>query len=150
MVGKTVLCVSHKMSDAKAIDNSLVMVKGRLVERGTHDELMANPESTYASMWASEDVDLKETRLKVLSDLHSVRSTSGNFEPKLHLRDNDDDDDDAKNNTNTVDGTDMESKEGQELHHHSHDISSWGLSSSYSKHRGNHCPHSEARGDSQT
>src|SRR5213079_975138 len=41
MVGRTSLVIAHRLSTVLAADIILVMDKGRLVERGTHSELLA-------------------------------------------------------------------------------------------------------------
>ncbi len=40
MVGRTALIVAHRLSTVRTADRTLVLHKGRLVERGTHDELL--------------------------------------------------------------------------------------------------------------
>ena len=39
--GRTTILISHRFSTVRMADRILVMVNGRIVERGTHDELMA-------------------------------------------------------------------------------------------------------------
>jgi ATP-binding cassette subfamily B protein len=48
--GKTVIYISHRLSSATRSDNILVFNNGELVERGTHEELMAN-NGEYAEMF---------------------------------------------------------------------------------------------------
>jgi ATP-binding cassette subfamily B protein len=50
--GITVL-VSHRFSTVRGADLILVVDGGRIVERGTHDELMAN-RGTYAELFAMQ------------------------------------------------------------------------------------------------
>ena len=49
--GKTTLMIAHRLSSIQDVDCILVMDKGRIVERGTHDELLA-VQGLYARMWS--------------------------------------------------------------------------------------------------
>ena len=48
--GKTVLMIAHRLSTIQNADEILVFDKGTIIERGTHEELMA-AKGRYASMW---------------------------------------------------------------------------------------------------
>lgn len=47
---KTVLMIAHRLTSVTSADNILVMEEGRIVEQGTHKELLER-EGTYAHMW---------------------------------------------------------------------------------------------------
>lgn len=49
-VGKTVLMISHRLSTVQNADLILVFDEGKIIERGTHDTLLAAG-GKYASMW---------------------------------------------------------------------------------------------------
>ena len=54
--GRTVLMISHQLSAAAACDRVLVLDDGRVVQQGTHQELLAQP-GTYRRLWDREQVD---------------------------------------------------------------------------------------------
>jgi len=49
--GRTTVVVSHRLGSARLCDRILVLQEGRLVEHGTHDELLSRA-GEYARMWA--------------------------------------------------------------------------------------------------
>lgn len=50
MAGRTTVVVAHRLSTIRRADVIAVMKKGVIVERGSHDELLADPNGAYASL----------------------------------------------------------------------------------------------------
>jgi ATP-binding cassette subfamily B protein len=54
--GRTSLVIAHRLSTVRQADMILVVDAGRIVERGTHDELLAAG-GAYASLYATQFSD---------------------------------------------------------------------------------------------
>jgi subfamily B ATP-binding cassette protein HlyB/CyaB len=56
---RTVFIIAHRLAAVRDCDVIIGMIDGRLVEAGSHDELLKNPQGLYARLWAmqSERVD---------------------------------------------------------------------------------------------
>lgn len=53
MTGKTVIAIAHRLSTIAAMDRLVIMEQGRIVEVGSHDELLAQG-GVYAQLWARQ------------------------------------------------------------------------------------------------
>ncbi len=53
MEGKTVIAIAHRLSTIAAMDRLIVIEKGRIVEEGTHQSLIAL-EGLYARLWSRQ------------------------------------------------------------------------------------------------
>ncbi|MGW1062377.1 ABC transporter ATP-binding protein [Micromonospora rubida] len=51
--GRTTLAIAHRLSTAQAADEVIVVDRGRIVQRGPHDELVREPGSVYGLLYAS-------------------------------------------------------------------------------------------------
>ncbi|MDQ3151546.1 MAG: ABC transporter ATP-binding protein, partial [Actinomycetota bacterium] len=51
--GRTALVIAHRLSTVRAADQILVVEDGRVVERGTHDELLAAG-GRYAQLYRTQ------------------------------------------------------------------------------------------------
>ena len=54
--GRSVIVIAHRLSTVVDADRILVMEEGRIVEEGTHEELIAR-HGRYAGMWAQQAAD---------------------------------------------------------------------------------------------
>ncbi|MCF2972205.1 ABC transporter ATP-binding protein/permease [Synechococcus sp. Nb3U1] len=54
---KTVIFIAHRLTAVVDADQILVMEGGRIVQTGSHAELMADPEGLYASLWAKQKLE---------------------------------------------------------------------------------------------
>jgi ATP-binding cassette subfamily B multidrug efflux pump len=53
MAGKTVIAIAHRLSTIAAMDRLIVMDEGRIVEDGSHEDLLRNG-GLYADLWARQ------------------------------------------------------------------------------------------------
>jgi ATP-binding cassette subfamily B multidrug efflux pump len=53
MEGKTVVAIAHRLSTIAAMDRLIVLDRGRIVEEGSHDALLAR-NGLYARLWAHQ------------------------------------------------------------------------------------------------
>ena len=52
--GRTVIVIAHRLSSVRQAHRIIAMDKGRIVEQGSHDELLKRPKGLYAYLWAMQ------------------------------------------------------------------------------------------------
>ena len=53
--GRTVLVIAHRLSSVRRSHRIIVLDKGRIVEQGSHDTLLADPLGLYARLWKLQE-----------------------------------------------------------------------------------------------
>jgi ATP-binding cassette subfamily B multidrug efflux pump len=53
MAGKTVIAIAHRLSTIAAMDRLVIMDQGRILEQGSHAELLKRG-GLYADLWARQ------------------------------------------------------------------------------------------------
>ncbi|PSR91622.1 ABC transporter B family member 2 like [Actinidia chinensis var. chinensis] len=76
MVGRTTVVVAHRLSTIRNADIIAVVQSGKIVETGSHDELISRPNSAYSSL-----VQLQEA-----SSLHQLSSRGPTLGRSLSMR----------------------------------------------------------------
>lgn len=56
----TTLVIAHRLSSVRSADNIIVMKKGRIVEQGSHDELVKISGGVYAKLNAQDEAASKK------------------------------------------------------------------------------------------
>jgi ATP-binding cassette subfamily B protein len=52
MKGKTVIVIAHRLSTIRKMDRIVVLEKGKIIEEGTHEDLLGKKESLYKNLWS--------------------------------------------------------------------------------------------------
>ena len=61
-IGRTTLVIAHRLSTITSANQILCIHQGQVVERGTHEELLAIKGGMYAKMWAKQVSAEKQAR----------------------------------------------------------------------------------------
>ena len=56
MANRTVLVIAHRLSTIQHADEILVIHQGQIIERGTHEELLDNPDGFYKKLTLMQGV----------------------------------------------------------------------------------------------
>ncbi|KAK0179807.1 hypothetical protein PV327_005524 [Microctonus hyperodae] len=59
-VGRTSIVIAHRLSTVMDADEILVLNNGQLIERGTHQELLAVPQSVYNKLWNAQHIGMSK------------------------------------------------------------------------------------------
>jgi len=51
--GRTTITIAHRLSTAQSADEVIVFDRGRVVQRGPHEELVRDPSSVYGKLFAA-------------------------------------------------------------------------------------------------
>jgi len=71
LVGKTAIFCAHRLSSVMGVDKIHVLGGGKVVESGSHNKLLSNPNSAYSQMWKNylrssiEEIEKVEEELKL-------------------------------------------------------------------------------------
>ena len=57
--GRTVITIAHRLSTVADADEIVVLEKGQVIERGTHEDLLAR-HGKYSAMWAAQAEDRED------------------------------------------------------------------------------------------
>lgn len=80
--GRTTITIAHRLSTIKDADNIVVMTEGRIVEQGTHDELLSMKGAYYSLVEAqkigvNKDLTPEEEELMAKEDDELIRKMTG-------------------------------------------------------------------------
>uniref|UniRef100_A0A7N1A511 Uncharacterized protein n=1 Tax=Kalanchoe fedtschenkoi TaxID=63787 RepID=A0A7N1A511_KALFE len=67
MVNRTTVIVAHRLSTVRNADMIAVIHRGKMVEKGSHSELLQDPEGAYAQLIRLQEVT-KESKLKQIQE----------------------------------------------------------------------------------
>lgn len=56
--GRTTITIAHRLSTIKKADKIVVLKKGKLVEEGTHEGLLSNPDGAYSALVNAQQLSL--------------------------------------------------------------------------------------------
>jgi subfamily B ATP-binding cassette protein MsbA len=65
MLNRTSFVIAHRLSTIRRADAIIVLDHGRIVELGRHDELIANPEGTYATLYQLQVLETRDAQQRL-------------------------------------------------------------------------------------
>jgi ATP-binding cassette, subfamily B, bacterial MsbA len=72
MMNRTSFVIAHRLSTIRRADAIVVLERGRIVEIGRHDELLARPNGAYASLYEMQLLEVRKTERRMVEQ--DVRS----------------------------------------------------------------------------
>ncbi len=63
--GKTVIMIAHRLTSVMNVDSILVLNKGRIIQRGTHNQLI-DSDGQYSQMWSEYQ---KSAKWKIMEEV---------------------------------------------------------------------------------
>jgi subfamily B ATP-binding cassette protein MsbA len=66
MLNRTSFVIAHRLSTIRRADAIIVLERGRIVEIGRHDDLVAQPEGTYATLYQMQLLESRRTDRRVV------------------------------------------------------------------------------------
>lgn len=73
--GRTVILIAHRLSTVRDCDFIFVLKKGKIIEGGSHDELIEKPGGAYAHLWALQSNMEIESEQKSESEKSTIEDT---------------------------------------------------------------------------
>jgi ABC-type multidrug transport system fused ATPase/permease subunit len=66
MQNRTSIVIAHRLSTIRRADAIIVLERGRVVEVGRHDELLARPSGTYAMLYQMQLLELRKAERRMV------------------------------------------------------------------------------------
>ena len=66
MMNRTSIVIAHRLSTIRRADAIVVLERGRIVEIGRHDELLARPNGTYASLYEMQLLEVRKSERRMV------------------------------------------------------------------------------------
>ncbi|KLJ11966.1 ATPase [Blastomyces silverae] len=81
MSGRTLISIAHRLSTIKNAENIIVMNQGKVVEQGTHSELIAR-EGAYAGLVRLQNLNVRPEEEDISSDSSAAKDSMDNLTEK--------------------------------------------------------------------